>query len=101
MTYKEAGKILRILLHIFLLVLAISTYFIIYILKANFDFRKYFHIAGMQSRYELKGRIRPAELSAATQYIRSLPVHSELFLDILMETERREKISTIQIKLGM
>ena len=92
---------MRILVHLFLLVLAIATHFIIYTLRANFDFRKYFHIAGMQSRYELKGRIRPAELSAATQYIRSLPVHSELFLDILMEMERREKISTIPIKLGM
>ena len=75
MTYKEAGKILRILLHIFLLVLAISTYFIIYILKANFEFRKYFHIAGMQSRYELKGRVRPAGKSADTQYIKSILVH--------------------------
>ena len=91
---------MRILVHLFLLVLAIATHFIIYTLKANFDFRKNFHIAGMQSRYELKARIRPTE-SAGTQYIKSLLLHSELFLDILMEMKRREKISTIPIKPGM
>ena len=86
MAYKKAGKILRIF---FLLVLAIATYLVIYRLKGNFDFRKYnpIHIAG---RYELKGRIRPADQSTSTQYINSPLVHSEPFLDILLEMKRKD-----------
>ena len=85
-TYKKAGKILRIFLHLLLLVLAIATYFIIHTLEANFDFRKYFHIAAMSSgcRYELKGRIRGRAECGYTVYLLSLCWSTQLFLYILL-----------------